>query len=470
MVGLNYNRKIFISLFLTIVLTLSSTLIFTAASVSVSSSRTENIFLSYERFDPDIIIPDDYNTIQEGINNSNPGDTLFVRSGIYKENVIVNKERLTIIGENKFTTVIDAEKTTQDAMKVSASNVKVQGFTFTNAINERDLWNISGLRINSSDVIVTENRFIANRLGVSVMSHSYNLTISNNSFIDDGIFLGDYINSKNLSKKDFLHTIEDNTVNGKPLYYYANSKDITIPEDGGQVILANCTNVTIHDMYISNTDFSVILGYCRKCTIENITVSDTDGEVILLKSCNNVIQNNQLINNLHGICLDYKSNNNTIRNNYAAENLIGISAISSSSYNHIYNNNVTENNAGIYLSMFCCPNQHDNIIKNNNINNTNIGIDIKDNSRDNLIEENTIKNCNIGIRLKESSDNEILNNIFKKNIVSALFFDCKKNIWDNNYWDRPRILPKMIFGYRTIGEIPIPWINIDKNPSKDFGI
>ena len=415
---------------------------------------------------PSVIIPDDFPTIQEGIDNANPGEVIFVRSGFYEENIVVDIQGLSIIGENKFTTIIDAGKTTQDAMNVSASDVKIQGFTFTNAINDQFLWDVSGLRIYSLNVVVTGNRFVSNRLGVSVMTYAYNSTISNNSFIDDGILLVQYQISKFLSMQDFLHTIENNTVNGKPLYYYKHSQDFIVPKDAGQVILANCTNVTIQDLHLSHTDFSVILAYCNNCIIENLTVTDTDGEVILLKSDNNIIQNNKLVNNLHGICLDYKSNNNIVRNNYASENLIGISAVTSSSNNLIYDNTVTENSVGIALSAFCHPSQHDNIISNNKVDDNGAGISIRDNSFDNLIEKNTITNCTIGIRLQTSSNNEIQYNIFKKNMISALFLDCNKNTWNHNYWNRPRILPKPIIGFKMAGKIPIPWVDLDRHPAR----
>jgi hypothetical protein len=36
-------------------------------------------------------VPQDFETIQEAINNSTAGDTIFVSSGLYYEHVIVNK-------------------------------------------------------------------------------------------------------------------------------------------------------------------------------------------------------------------------------------------------------------------------------------------------------------------------------------------------------------------------------------------
>jgi pectin methylesterase-like acyl-CoA thioesterase len=58
-----------------------------------------------------IIVPDDYATIQGAINHSQPNDTIFVKSGIYTENVVLNKDNLRLIGEAKETTVIDGNRT-----------------------------------------------------------------------------------------------------------------------------------------------------------------------------------------------------------------------------------------------------------------------------------------------------------------------------------------------------------------------
>ena len=60
------------------------------------------------------------------------------------------------------------------------------------------------------------------------------------------------------------------------------------------------------------------------------------------------------------------------------------------------------------------------------------------------------------------------NNTFEKNIFSALLKEKSKNTWNNNYWNRPRVLPKIIYGYDLIfGRIPLPnCFDIDKNPAK----
>ncbi|KYK28166.1 hypothetical protein AYK20_07550 [Thermoplasmatales archaeon SG8-52-1] len=438
------------------------------SNIATSIKLGEQKKLILDEFDADIIIPDDYLTINEGIKKAEPWDKIFVRSGVYKENIIIDKVGLEIFGENKQNTVIDGGKTEFDAIKIIASNVKIQGFTITNACNEKEeLWDISGVKICSSNITIKGNIISYNKLGLSVITPVSNLTIADNNFIDDGILLGNYLVTYTININDFLHNITNNTVNGKPLYYYKNQKDLTVQNDAGQVILANCSNITIEDLYINNCDFSIILGYCLDCTIENSTIYDTNGELFLIKSDNNTIQNNIMINNLHGVCIDFGSSSNIIRYNTIKENNVGISILTTSHHNMVYGNEITDNVYGIYITGYKFRSQHNNTIFNNHVSDNYHGIVASKKSFNNNFMNNSIFKNNIGLRLNDESDGNIIsNNLFKKNRLSATFNKCRNNIWYNNYWSRPRLLPKFVFGTRKIGNIGLPWINIDKNPMK----
>jgi peptide/nickel transport system substrate-binding protein len=80
--------------------------------------------------------PADFHTIQEAINAANPGDTVFVKSGIYVENVVVNKS-LSLVGEDLDTCVVDGNVDYYGifapiAIKVQANDVNITGFTIRN--------------------------------------------------------------------------------------------------------------------------------------------------------------------------------------------------------------------------------------------------------------------------------------------------------------------------------------------------
>ncbi|MEM4257767.1 MAG: NosD domain-containing protein [Candidatus Thermoplasmatota archaeon] len=92
-------------------------------------------------------------------------------------------------------------------------------------------------------------------------------------------------------------------------------------------------------------------------------------------------------------------------------------------------------------------------------------------SSHNIISNNVIENGinGYGIYLLRSSDNSIIQNNFITNrirIRKALFSDCT-NTWDQNYWGRARLLPKIIFGEKTVNNKIVPAFQIDYHPARD---
>jgi parallel beta-helix repeat protein len=74
-----------------------------------------------------ITVPDDFPTIQKAINNANSGDTIYVRAGVYMENVLINKT-VTLAGENRSSVIVDGQGL-GDVITIFADNVGVSEFT-----------------------------------------------------------------------------------------------------------------------------------------------------------------------------------------------------------------------------------------------------------------------------------------------------------------------------------------------------
>jgi hypothetical protein len=197
-----------------------------------------------------IVVPDDYRTIAEAIGNATDGDTIFVRSGIYEEQVLVINKSLSLKGENANTTKIILHPPSQplfgsslivydNPIKISAKRVVLSSFTieskggsisaegtslqingnylkipvvvtgnesqiFKNDVDQSSIVvngsnnsislntvNGGGITCDGSFNIVLNNRItrkqLHNETGI-VLSGSSNL-IFNNSLINDGIFL-----------------------------------------------------------------------------------------------------------------------------------------------------------------------------------------------------------------------------------------------------------------------------------------
>jgi parallel beta-helix repeat protein len=147
-----------------------------------------------------ITVPDDYKTIQIAINSASPGDTVYVRSGIYGERIVVDKP-VFLIGEDKQTTVIDGSGT-GTVVQITNSNVEVANFTIRNA--GISPWYGHGfpdsaLDVEKSNNITIKNNIVANAT-VGIWSYSSSNVTSVSNLVSNTTTMGiiDYtcLNSK----------------------------------------------------------------------------------------------------------------------------------------------------------------------------------------------------------------------------------------------------------------------------------
>jgi len=123
-------------------------------------------------------------------------------------------------------------------------------------------------------------------------------------------------------------------------------------------------------------------------------------------------------------------------------------------YNHIDNNE-----RGIYLIE-----SFDNVISNNTIvHNTKYGIMLQRCAHDYIQSNEFTLNEGIALFISDAANNEIKYNNFRDNQINAFFINAPINYYVENYWDRSRAFPKIIFGLRSI----LPWVNFDWHPAKE---
>jgi len=103
--------------------------------------------------------PENYTKIQDAIDDSSPGDTVFVYHGTYYERVTIDKS-IDILGESKSTTIIDGidygiAVTAQDIL---TSMVNISGFTIKHANTGLIIRNYEDKirNINIFDTIITQ--------------------------------------------------------------------------------------------------------------------------------------------------------------------------------------------------------------------------------------------------------------------------------------------------------------------------
>jgi parallel beta-helix repeat protein len=169
--------------------------------------------LFYE--DNDRVLVDDpwFWFIQSGVNFAESGWTVYATSSTYLENVAINKT-VTVIGEDRNSTIIDARGSESVISIYSTSYVNVSGFTVRNATN--------GFHLTNSDYNVIANNNISNNTeGIFLHNLSGNDTIIENNIIT-GNNVG--IEARNYASPTIQYnTISYNQYIGILNLYFSNS-------------------------------------------------------------------------------------------------------------------------------------------------------------------------------------------------------------------------------------------------------
>ena len=274
--------------------------------------------------------------------------------------------------------------------------VEISGMSSNNRIVENNLQNNSeGIELESavagSDNIISGNDVANNNVGITISfftnTNVFGNTLTGNKygfFVGGGagtIFSNNTLNGNTygfhafpIQGVDPLKTVTldtSNTVNGKPVYYWVNQKDQTIPSNAGYVALVGCTGIAVQNLTLTGNAEGVFLGDTTNSTISHNTLSNNLYGVNVYASSGNTISENTVTNNENGIGLGSGSSNNSIYGNDITANSKGI-FIDGSSGNNIIGNNVTNSATGIYTEYSGI-----NIIYHNNfINNTKQWFDI----------------------------------------------------------------------------------------------
>ena len=303
---------------------------------------------------------------------------------------------------------------------------------------------------------------------------------------------------KDIKDKPFQINFDGNTlyVGGSGPNNYTTIQDaINDSVDGDTVFVYDDSSPYYENIVI---DKSIdLIGENKNTTV--IDADDSGGHVIILNA-NQVnltgftIQNHGGIPNAAGIFVS--SNNNNISGNnilyiphygqegiwlyHSSENIISENTINHHHYGiwleDSYNNYISRNYIDdIWHWAIILGNSPNNIINGNIIVNNSGGIYLRDSIKNN-ITGNEISNNNYGITLTDqqdvSSNNVISRNNFRENGHKNTFSITEqklqdKNIWDQNYWGRSRLFPKLIFGKKKMEHIYIPWLNVDWHPAQE---
>ncbi len=296
--------------------------------------------------------------------------------------------------------------------------------------------------INSKSNTIVDNWFNSNEDRDIYILTSMDITLTKNTMEDAGISIYGYQienwNSHNIAT--------NNTVNGKPVYYWKNKSGGKIPAGAGQVILVNCTNVIVEGQEHINTSSGIKLAFSTNNTIRynNVILKHGYGIYLLNSSGNEIISNQLLSNGWGGIGLEYSNKNNIIGNNIS-EGMYGIE-IFCSMENTIKNNSMMEE--GIYINGYLSGHWNSHIIDSSNMVNGNpvyywkdksggkiplgAGQVILTNCTDVIIENLEITNTTKAIEVAYSSNITVKNNTAHSNEYGIALVYSNHSVLINN--------------------------------------
>lgn len=225
---------------------------------------------------------DHFNHIQDGIDAVAENGTVFVYNGFYYENVLINRSHLTLKGEEKNTTIIDALRLGNSLIIQNTDHIIINGFTIRNASENGIL--LYGL---SSDH--------------SWINHDFNLS---NLIIRNNSANGIYIHATGYGCR-----ISNTQINNCEIFSNGNS-GISIHADGNHCIIGESPSRTnISNCQIRNNSIGVSLrtenhhSYVSAVIIQNCSIeknNDYGIETSMSGDCwndGNIIYHNNFVNN-----------------------------------------------------------------------------------------------------------------------------------------------------------------------------
>jgi len=396
------------------------------------------------------------------------------------QNIIqANEETGIEIEFNSYENIISHNTITLNEFRGINIEWSYQNLIGNNTINENTN---EGIFLCSNNDIVFNNSITTNRYGIYLFKNK-NTTLQYNTIINP---------TKNLELEDCTnitiqhneihsgitiingwrnHTITNNTAQGKPILFYKNThSNITPPLNTGQILLTNCSHITIQNLNISNVEKGMQVAFSKDITITRNSLTDCQDDHIFLyhtenstikknimtssqnlgigiklhDSTNILVHNNQLIELNTGIIL-HKSDQNQIFNNVISNNIEGGIFVNyaNSTLNQINENQIIGNEKGIELWY----NANHNTLKNNIIFQNAIGV-LLHGADKNTISQNKIESNQKGIYILPSSfpPNSTMNNLIIGNNITAnengvyitsLGYEVSNNhhIYHNNFID-----------------------------------
>jgi nitrous oxidase accessory protein len=329
-----------------------------------------------------IVVPDDYATIQEAIDNASYNNVILVKNGEYSGSVVINKS-ITLVGEDNEKSIILGDWSLNGTVVlVLHDEVFVENLTMKAVYNS----GTSGRGVHLLDV---KNCQISNcvfQCGIGVWLYEANNNIVKNNKIS-GVGISLPTNAGVKLQHSTNNTIIENMINGY-VYGYGIFLDISsendlienqISNNYYEVLIKESNRNSINENIIS-TSISIFINPSDQSMLESYGIRLQDS------SDNTIIGNS--VKCPKGIRILLSSENNSIENNFISDcRYNGIEFVEDGNYNQVKANTIINNGVGVNFW-----NSTNNIVYNNNFINNEAPISIYSPNDSNSFDNGTMGN------------------------------------------------------------------------------
>jgi len=143
----------------------------------------------------------------------------------------------------------------------SLNNIIAQNNISDNRETGIELYNSPGNSFYANIIACNGLRAIYGGYGINFMWSSGNILRNNN-------FTGNKYNLF-LYGSEIQDIDESNTINGKPIYYLVNRRNMEVPSNAGFIALINCENITVREAQLESNSFGILLNKTSNSKIIN---------------------------------------------------------------------------------------------------------------------------------------------------------------------------------------------------------
>ncbi|MDD1742010.1 MAG: right-handed parallel beta-helix repeat-containing protein, partial [Methanotrichaceae archaeon] len=359
------------------------------------------------------IVDDDgyanYESIGKAVAAANDGDTIYIKSGVYKEEIILDKPlKLMPLNGEKGPIIINGDGL-GTGISINANECSIEGLTIAN-------FTASGIEIRSNNNTIKNNIFNYDRPAILVSASDANLIEGNaieNCFAGVALWSGSEDNNvlnnriKGGSMSLLLNYVAHNIIANNSIaesdeigLHILNSSDVEVRRNQIEgapigirvfnstksllinnvvrgstfcgIYLINDTGLQVSNATISDSDRGLFTDSSSDCIVKGCTFENMLNSMRIVGGSKNNITENTIINSGDSAVVLGYSNKNTLENNLITKCMQGV-IITDSSENVLKKNNMRDVEWGLYVDSSTKEGYNNSIDETNLINGMPIG-------------------------------------------------------------------------------------------------